>query len=97
MTTWDKHNSARLVESVDTRGEDPYQMLEIQYRDCFFLGTNPPELKERTYDLRVFVGDDDMAFSGLSAQSICRIAEDLIRLVGGTVRIDPPPPPEIKF
>lgn len=31
------------------------------------------------------------------AEYKARIAEDLIRLVGGTVRIDPPPPPEIKF
>lgn len=97
MITWDKYNSARLAESVDTRGEDPCQMLEIQYRDSFFLGTNPPELKERTYDLRVFVGDDDMAFSGLSARQICQIAEGMIKLVGGSFRIEPPDDPEIKF
>jgi hypothetical protein len=94
--SWDKHGFARLAESVDTRGEDPPQGLEIQRRDIFHIG-EPRELKRREYDLRIYVGDDDMAFSGLSARQICEIAEDLIRLVGGAVRIDPPADPEIKF
>lgn len=95
--SWDKHGFARLAESVDTRGEDPPQGLEIHCRDIFFIGTNPPELKEREFDLTIYNGDEDLTFHGLSGRQVCEIAEDLIRLVGGTVRIDPPPPPEIQF
>ncbi len=96
---WDKHNCARLAESIDTRGEDPPQCLEIQKRDVFFIGTNPPELKERLYDITIWSGDTtgDKTFYGLSERQICEIAESMIRLVGGTFRIDPPPAPEIKF
>lgn len=97
MIKWDKHGLARLAESVDTRGEDPSQVLEIQRRETFFIGTEPPELKERTFDLTIYRDDDDMTFYGLSARQVCQIAEDLVRLVGGSFRIDPPPQPEIKF
>jgi len=94
---WNEHGFARLAESVDTRGEDPPQGLEIQRRDIFFLGTNPPELKEKLFNLTIYSGDDDLTFHDLSARKVCEIAEDMIRLVGGTIRIDPPPPPEINF
>lgn len=95
--SWDKHGFARLAESVDTRGEDPPQGLEIQRQDIFFIGTNPPELKERQFNLTIYSGDDDLTFHGLSAREVCEIAESMIRLVGGTFRIEPPPPPDIKF
>jgi hypothetical protein len=97
MTDWDKRGYVLLAESVDTHGEDPPQGLEFQRQDIFFLGTNPPELKERQFNLTIHNGDHDLTFSGLSARKICEIAEDMIRLVGGTFRVEPPPPPEIKF
>lgn len=95
--SWDKHGFARLAESVDAHGEGPDQGLEINRQDIFFIGADPPELKERVFNLTIYNGDDDLTFSGLSGRQICQIAEDLIRLVDGRVRIEPPPPPGIKF
>jgi hypothetical protein len=97
MTDWDKYNSVRLAESVDTRGEDPEQTLEIYRKDSFVIGTNPPELKERRFNITVYVGDEDLTFHGLTARKVCEIAETMIRLVGGALRVDPPDDPEIKF
>jgi hypothetical protein len=97
MVDWNKNGFATLAESVDCRGEDPAQQLEIHRQDIFFIGTEPPELKERTFNLTVYNGDSDLTFHGLSAKQICSIAEDMIRLVGGSFRIEPPPPPEIRF
>jgi hypothetical protein len=95
--SWNSHGFANLADSVDMHGEDPNQTLEIQRHDIYFIGPEPRELKERVYDLRIYVGDDDLSFSGLSARKVCEIAEDLIRLVGGSLRVDPPADPEIKF
>lgn len=97
MIEWDKYNSARLAESVDCRGEDPHQMLEIHRSDIFFPGPEPRELKARQFNLTVFVGDDDLTFHGLSAREVCQVAEDMIRLVGGSIRVEPPADPEIRF
>lgn len=95
--SWDKYNCFRLAESVDSRCEDPNQVLEIQFQDSFHLGTDPPELKERRFNLTIYVGDDDMTFHRLSAREICDIAEDMIRLVGGSLSVKPPADPEIRF
>lgn len=97
MIEWNHQGCAHLAESVDTRGEDPDQLLEIQRRESFHIGTDPPELKERLFDLRIYNGDDDMAFNGLTARKVCQIAEDLIRLVGGSLRVEPPADPEVRF
>ena len=66
-------------------------------RESFSLGTDPPELIERRYDLTVFNGDDDLTFHGLSAAKACEIAETMIRFVGGSLRVAPPADIEIKF
>lgn len=95
--SWDKHGFARLAESVGRDAEDPDQGLEIQRQDTFFIGSDPPELKERRFNLTIYSGDDDLTFHGLSARKVCEIAEEMIRLVGGSFRIEPPADPEIKF
>lgn len=97
MVEWDKHGVAQLAEYVDTRGEDESELLEIQRREVFLAGTNPPELLERTFDISIYCGDRDMTFHGLTARKVCQMAEDMIRLVGGSLRVDPPTDPEIKF
>jgi len=94
---WNANGFARLAESVDTRGEDPDQAFEIQRQDVFFVGPEPKQLKERTYNLTIYSGDDDITFYGLSARKVCQIAEDMIKLVSGSFRIEPPADPEIKF
>lgn len=95
MTEWDKHGTAHLAEYVDTRGEDESEILELQ-RVEIRKGI-PPETVEVTYALTIYDGKEDMTFHGMTARKVCEVAEDMIRLVGGRLRVDPPPPPEIKF
>lgn len=86
-----------LAESTGRHPEDPDQGLEMLRLDSFSLGTDPPELVGRRFDLTVYNGDDDLTFHGLSAAKVCEIAESMIKFVGGTFHIDPPADPEIRF
>lgn len=93
-----KHGGfVRLADSVGRHPEDPDQGLEMQRQDSFSLGTNPPELVGSRFNLTVYNDDDDLTFHGLSAAKVCEIAEAMIKFVGGTFHVEPPPDPEIKF
>lgn len=90
MTQW-QGNQAQLFESVDPPREDGAVSLDLERTRI-----NSPE-EAPTYTLRIFNGDDDTALRGLTGAQVCDLAEDLINLVGGRLRVEPPADPEIKF
>jgi hypothetical protein len=89
---WSSPNSCvTLVEHVDTRGEPARAIEFIRVQP-----ENPPDLPPY-YNLSIVTEGEDMSFGRMSAQEVCQMAQDMIRLVGGIPRVDPPVDPEIRF
>ncbi len=93
---WSKHNCVTLIDNFASRGEeDTARLLEMQKFEVYA----DRDLDRIEYSLMIGVDDNDLTIGPLTARQICEIAENMIRLVGGTLqaRVEPPDDPEIRF